>query len=245
MDDCEALERATLAAVPPQAQEDGDGWLLAFDHGTVGRAHSAAPLRHTAGVADGADRVIARYGERGFRPVLRLPDLPAFGALQARLAQRGFAAGKPTLVQWAPAKHLAVLGDPARVVLHAEPGAAWSAVFLGEGFDPVDGASRVAILQRGTASRFAGVLQAGRTVAVGAGCYSHGWCGVHGMRTLPAWRGRGHAGAIIAALGGEATRLGIDRVFLQVEEANTSARALYARAGFTTLWRYRYWQALP
>jgi hypothetical protein len=40
--DVEAIERATVAAVSPEAVEELDGWLLAFDTGTVGRAKSAA-----------------------------------------------------------------------------------------------------------------------------------------------------------------------------------------------------------
>ena len=101
MDDCESLERATLAAVPPEAQEEAAGWLLAFDRGTVGRAHSAAPLRHAAAVADRSDEVVRRYRDRGFRPVLRLPDHAAFEPLQARLEGPGFAPGKTTMVQTA------------------------------------------------------------------------------------------------------------------------------------------------
>src|SRR5688572_17123458 len=46
--DVESIERATLAAMPPSASEEHEGWLLAFDPGTVGRAHSAVPLRHEA-----------------------------------------------------------------------------------------------------------------------------------------------------------------------------------------------------
>ena len=40
------LEHATRDAVAPPAHETLDGWLLSFDSSTVGRAKSAAPLRH-------------------------------------------------------------------------------------------------------------------------------------------------------------------------------------------------------
>jgi len=242
MDDVEAIERATLAAVPPQACEELAGWLLPYDDGTVGRAHSAAPLRHAPVAADAADMIARSYRERGMRPVFRVPDVPALAALQLHLAGGGFAAGKPTLVQAAPLAGLCALASACDVAVRASADDQWSAVFLGEGFDPVDGASRVAILRRGRHSLYAAVADGDRTVAVGSACFSHGWCGIHGMRTAASHRGRGCAAAILAAFAREAQERGIARAFLQVEEGNAAARALYARAGFTTRWRYRYWQ---
>jgi N-acetylglutamate synthase len=124
----------------------------------------------------------------------------------------------------------------------AAPDAAWAALFMGEGFDPVDGASRVAALARAPGSLYASVREGGHTVAAGAAAFSHGWVSVHGMRTAPAWRGRGLAGRILAALAGAATARGVARCFLQVEEGNTAAHALYRRAGFVPAWSYEYWR---
>jgi ribosomal protein S18 acetylase RimI-like enzyme len=61
------------------------------------------------------------------------------------------------------------------------------------------------------------------------------------MRTAPEQRGRGLASRVLGALGRVAQARGIDRVFLQVEEANP-ARAIYRRAGFSPVWRYHYWR---
>jgi GNAT superfamily N-acetyltransferase len=239
--DIEDLERATLAAVPPQHLEERDGWLLAFDDGTVGRAHSAVPLSHggcTPGVLRG---LVERYRERGHAPVLRIPRLPAFQPLAAVLTAAGMAPSRPTLVLWGPAAPVAALGPASGVRLSQAPGPGWADVFLGEGFDPRDGASRLAILGRSRDSVFAQVQDEGRVAAVGSACFGHGWCGVHGMRTSPAARRRGYASAILAALAHEARQRGIERVFLQVQEENAGARALYARAGLAPGWLYEYW----
>ena len=244
METIEAIERATLHAVPPERLESWDTWLLALDHGTVGRAHSAAPLVHAVPRADSLQQLERRYRAEGLKTVLRLPQVPAFDDLRAELAARGYAQVKPTLVQTAPLASVA-----ARAAVHAEvalagtPGADWEQVFLGEGFDPADGASRLAILRRGTHSLFASVRREGSTVAVGAACLSHGWCGIHAMRTLPAWRGRGFATAIVGALLAAARERGVTRTFLQVEQANASARSLYAGLGYETAWGCAYWQA--
>jgi GNAT superfamily N-acetyltransferase len=243
MDEIEAIERATLAAVPPRAQETWNGWLLAFDDGTVGRCHSATPLRHEAPPADTLAGLERRYAAAGRAMVLRVPELSAFAQLQAQLRAAGYVRSKPTLVQTGRVGDLAA---PARAAVAVELAATaapdWEQVFLGEGFDPVDGASRLAILRRGTDSVFASVREHGRTIAVGAACHSHGWCGVHGMRTLPAHRGRGLAGAVLSALAGSARERGVQRCFLQVEEGNARARSLYAGRGFATAWGYAYWK---
>ncbi|HET8747780.1 MAG TPA: GNAT family N-acetyltransferase [Ramlibacter sp.] len=243
MDEIEAIERATLAGVPPRAQESWNGWLLPFDDGTVGRCHSAVPLRHEAPEPGTLAGIEQRYAGAGLATVLRVPQLPAFAPLQAQLRAAGYVAYKPTLLMVGRVSDLAGPAESSAAVELSDSAAAdWEQVFLGEGFDPVDGASRLAILRRGRDSVFASVRQEGRTVAVGAGCFSHGWCGVHGMRTLPAFRGRGFAGAVLSALARRAREQGIERCFLQVEEGNVPARSLYARRGFAPAWGYAYWK---
>ena len=243
MDEIEALERATLDAVPPQRLVHSGGWLLPLDDGTVGRSHSAVPLRHVAPGPDVLADLERHYRAAGLPLVLRLPDLPAFAEFAALLRERGYTPTKPTLVQTGPiAGLLAARRAGVDPEVAAAPGPEWEQVFLGEGFDPVDGASRLGILRRGTRTLFAGLRIDGRTVAVGAACLSHGWCGLHGMRTLPAWRGRGFAGAILAALGQAARERGLEQCFLQVEAANATARSLYAARGLRTAWTYQYWK---
>ena len=125
---------------------------------------------------------------------------------------------------------------------------AWVGVFMGEGFDPVDGAHRVRLLRRAQDAVYAGVRLAlepdapEQLGAVGCACFSHGLVGVHGMRTRPRFRGRGLARQLMAAMGVEAQRRGIVDAFLQVEVENHLARSLYARIGFEPAWTYVYWQ---
>lgn len=244
MESIEAIERATLDAVPPERLDTWDTWLLGLDHGTVARAHSAVPLVHVPPRADALEQLDLRYRAAGLRTMLRLPDVAAFDALRSELSAGGFVPSKPTFVQTAALD--AVLARAATgtdVVITAIAGRDWEHVFLGDGFDAADGASRLAILRRGTHSLFASVRQDGRTVAVGAACLSHGWCAIHAMRTLPAWRGNGFATGIVGALLASARDRGMKRTFLQVEQANAGAQALYARLGYATAWGCAYWSA--
>ncbi|MEJ8845354.1 GNAT family N-acetyltransferase [Variovorax rhizosphaerae] len=244
-EDIEAIERATLAAVAPHTVEEFDGWLLPFDHGTVGRAKSAVPLRHEAprDAAGLLAAIEARYAYQGLPAAFRMADLPCFDALRGALLERNYQRGKPTLTQTSDLRSLVALAPEVPADVDTTPDAGWASVFLGEGFDPVDGASRVQALSRAAGTLFGSVREDGRTVAAGALALSHGWASLHGMRTQQSARGRGLAGRVMAGLAQAALALGYERVFLQVEAGNAPAQALYRRAGFLTQWTYEYWTA--
>lgn len=239
--DIEAVERATLAAVAPEQVEALPGWLLPMDHGTVGRAHAAVPMQHDPAHITPWQAVAERYRAAGHRPVFRLPESPAFADMQAELAAAGWHRAQPTQVQVAPLAGL--LGVVASgCALDERPDEAWMAMFLGEGLDPVDGASRAAALARAHNSRYASLRDGGETLACGMACFAESWLSVHGMRTAAAHRGQGLATRVLAAMAQEAQQRGIDRVFLQVDASNSPALSLYRRLGFTVAWTYGYWQ---
>jgi GNAT superfamily N-acetyltransferase len=237
--DLETLERATVEAVaPPEVLEIG-GWLVPLDNGTVGRAKSAVPLSHDLG-PEAVGAIEAAYRERGLKPAFRLADIPVFEAVRTELTRRGYSAQQPTIFKTGSIADLAAFSEGSAEILVA-PDDAWSAVFLGEGFDPADGVHRIAALTRSLDAVYGAAGEGGQTHAVGVMSFGWGWAGIHGMRTARDRRGRGLAGRVLAALGRVAQARGLERVFLQVEEANP-ARAIYRRAGFSPVWRYHYWR---
>lgn len=240
--DIETLERATLQAVAPEAIEIYPGWLLPMDGGTVGRAHSAVPLSHVQPEPEALNALVRRYEARGFAPVFRLPDIAPFQAMHRALQRQGFTRHQPTLTQTARVHDLLAMPAGWPGELAAAPDTAWLAMYLGEGLDPVDGASRSRSLSRAAGTLFASWRENGQTMACGAASFSHGWLGVHGMRTAAAQRGRGLAGRLLRTMAEEAERRGIERVFLQVDAGNAPALSLYRRLGFTTAWPYAYWR---
>ena len=237
--DIESLERATVEGVAPAKVVEIGGWLVPLDDGAIGRARSAVPLRHDLD-ASALSEIEAAYWTEGLTPAFRVADKPGLRAVRDALATRGYVTDKPTVVEIGDVDRLARLRDTPGDLLN-EPDVDWGAVFLGEGFDPEDGASRVAALTRSPDAMYGRVREDGRTVAVGCVTFGHGWAGIHGMRTDAERRGRGLASQVLAALGRATQARGITRVFLQVEEGNKDARSLYRKAGFQPAWPYRYW----
>lgn len=237
-----AIERATLAAVAPETVETWGDWLLPLDDGTIGRAKSAVPVRHGAFAENDIDVIEQRYRAHSLPPAFRIADVPRFATLIDALTRRGYVGARATLVQIGTAERMRAVSTAASAVLDTTPDAAWTALFLGEGYDPVDGACRIRALSRSDTTRYLSLREDGRTLAGGALSLSHGWASVHGMRTDHAHRGRGLAGRVLATMALVAVERGFERVFLQVEATNSAAQALYRRAGFEQAWTYRYWQ---
>ena len=240
--DIEAIERATLAAVSPPAVEQLGDWLLPFDTGSIGRAKSAVPLRHAPSDAGVVDAIEARYRGRGLTAAFRVPEDEEFVAVRGELVRKGYHIEQPTVVYIGRSEAMLSVSGETPADLSASPDDAWASVFVGEGFDPVDGAYRVKALSRSADALYAGVRDAGKTAAVGVAAFGYGWASVHGMRTNLAHRGKGFAGRVLIALARAALDRGIARVFLQVEENNAPAISLYRRAGFAPAWRYVYWR---
>jgi GNAT superfamily N-acetyltransferase len=218
-----------------------------MDAGTIGRAHSAVPLSHQLETApdETLQHIVQQYQRHGQAPVFRLPDTAS--GLHEALQNLGFKPHQPTWVQVANVADMASSWPPDasawQVTVSCQPDAAWQSVFLGTGFDPVDAAARVRNLSRATHSLYLQVMRNGQAVACGAASISHGWLGVHGMRTAASSRRQGLAAAILREMAVRAQGLGLTRAFLQVDASNTSAQDLYQRVGFRPAWRYAYWTA--
>jgi N-acetylglutamate synthase len=87
---------------------------------------------------------------------------------------------------------------------------------------------------------FASVRRDGRTIAIGRLSLADEWGGLTAVEVDPDCRRSGLGTAVTAALAAQGAARGAERIFLQVVEDNTAARALYARCGFADRHRYHY-----
>ncbi|MFC7305034.1 GNAT family N-acetyltransferase [Streptomyces monticola] len=101
-----------------------------------------------------------------------------------------------------------------------------------------------AVLGSGPSVWFASVPAAGEAPAAIGRCVVDGrWAGFLAVEVDPAHRRRGLATAVMAALGRRALDEGASAAWLQVEDDNTSARALYDGMGFAAHHSYHHYRA--
>jgi ribosomal protein S18 acetylase RimI-like enzyme len=224
-------------------------WLLRAAGGFTGRANSALAAGDPGlPLADAAERVQYWYGARGLPAMIAVPypaGQPECSALDRLLAGRGWTlrSGPATVMIAASAEiasaEIAVTADcRAAVAIEPRPDDAWLARYHYRGQQLPSVALRV--LTSAPWQAFGSVRADGQTVAIGRVAVSGDWAGLTAIEVHPGYRRRGLAGAVTAALAGAAARHGASQLYLQVEDANAAARALYQRVGFTDHHGYHY-----
>jgi N-acetylglutamate synthase len=237
------LEQLTLSTWPPELVGFlAAGWVMTADLGETGRANSCWPLDWHGADADldeAVDAVERWYEKRELKPRFKLiADHPS--DLRETLQARGYTPVKPTLVMTAP---LVFVSTNAPVRLSDHPGPDLSLAVAEEAKSKREAQERLGIARRTPRPRaFASLYTHDLDLAaVGLGVIADGALSVYLMRTREAYRRRGCADAILAGLFNWAMTLEAREAFLQVEEANGPARALYARWGFETRYAYAHW----
>jgi N-acetylglutamate synthase len=223
-------------------QESVGDWLLRAAGGFTGRANSALPLGDPGLPAERAvAEVEAWYRRRGLPPMIVIARGLRTGptALDDLLVRCGWSAPRiPVIVMTARSETVAGYQRDVGMTLAAEPDEEWLKLyhFMGQPLPP----NAVPVLMSAPAQVFASVRRNGRTVATGRLSLAGGWGGITAIDVEPGWRRAGLATAVTANLAALALARGAERIFLQVEEENVAARALYYRCGFTGHHRYHY-----
>ncbi|HZG94791.1 MAG TPA: GNAT family N-acetyltransferase [Mycobacteriales bacterium] len=239
------IEAVTMRTWPPLHLEEHDGWVLRAAGGVTGRANSVWP--RAAGVLDIDSKLAAVerfYAKHGLPSMLQLSPASRPADLADLLQARGYAVrAAPRAVQTAPVQQVAEVGDAAAVRIAPELDETWFTI-LGEvntTFGRNAATARALLAGVNVPSAYAVLTLDGEPAAAGRGVVDSGWLGIFNMATLPAFRRRGAASAILAALAKWASSLGATNSYLQLEADNAAAPALYEKAGFTPAYEYSYW----
>ncbi|SCL41481.1 GNAT family N-acetyltransferase [Micromonospora aurantiaca (nom. illeg.)] len=249
-----ALELAADEAWPAPVRGRLGDWRLRWADGWTGRANSALPVGDPDRPLPAAlDAVQRWYAERGGSALVNTP-LPLAAPVGAELDARGWTSRPPVLVQTVPLRTLTVPpavplptstplptdapadapADMPPVTLTDAPADDWLAIAAGRKGGLPDAARQV--LTGTPRVRFAELREDGRLLAVGRGTVTGAgrWLGVSLLETVPEARRRGLAATVVRALAGWGAAEGATHAFLQVEQSNSGAVALYRGLGFTT-----------
>ncbi len=192
------------------------------------------------------DRFLAEQGwgvRSGAATVMTAPAAQVTRAAGPVLAGAGQAGRDPAGpgVRWAPGGSVGPVGPvaPMAVAIDPEPGEDWLALYHYRGQPSLPPIARQ-VLTSAPWQAFASVRDGGQTVAIGRVAAADGWAGLTAIEVAPGHRRRGLATAVTAALAAQAAARGAGQVYLQVEDDNAAARALYGRIGFGAHHDYHY-----
>jgi GNAT superfamily N-acetyltransferase len=241
----ERIEQAALWAWPPKETAWVEGWLLRAGGGRTRRINSVRTLVFAAG-AD-VDKAIARverwYAARALPACFQLTELAAPAGLDAELEALGYLRLTPSAVLLVDATGVESPGQepielqtrPTPLVMNAVCDPRWG---------PEVRRARAELFARIRKPHVFAVLTEGGQPAAGGLCVVDGdLAAILAMRTEVPFRRRGHARAVFRRLAAWARNAGAKRIYLQVEDDNEAAQALYRPFGGALA--YRYWYREP
>jgi ribosomal protein S18 acetylase RimI-like enzyme len=213
-----------------------EGWLLRATPGLErGRLNSALPLVRDPGL----EVVEAFYAERGLPAQVQVTPADGHPWLTDELDARDWGSRWPSAVYSGrvddAAAAAAADGD---IALLAEPTADWLAAWsLCEGRDVEDVAMHAQLVLAQLDGRAAYAL-APAGAAVGLVVCEDDLAGLFCVAVERDQRRRGLGSAVVGALAAHARERGAREVYLEVEERNAAALAMYARLGLQRRYGY-------
>ena len=241
-DELVAIERAAVRGWPAIDTVAIDGWLARWSSGGSVRANTVAALDFKGDLDRALGRVVQFYRDRGGVPKILITEVSEPSGLDAELERRGWQrhGAHVTLTKHLAASPIRFLGDRAGVTVerHTRADQAWADIYLGGlSVDRRACAHRLADGTPEPRAFFSGVRN-GEVIACGLTVLDGTLASVQCMGTSASARRTGAATAILTAIELYARANGVSRLYLQTDEANHGALALYAAFGFARASRY-------
>lgn len=244
------LDELSGRATAPALVEPLGGWQLrSTPDAPFRRANSVLP---NGDLPDGTElrraiRAVEKFYESRGQPArFQLSAAARPAELDEVLGQRGYAIEAPVVVMCAGATIVLGRTEGDGRVTKERGKRAWERANASLHGDSHGARDRVLAYGRAinalTVAATAAVAPAapGAGMSLGFAVAERGWTGIFGMGTRPEGRRRGAATAVLHTLAQWAVDHDAPRLYLQVEEDNVAARALYGNAGFVDTYHYHY-----
>ena len=243
------IEDAGLNASAPPQQLWMDGWLVRLCPGKAKRARciNALAVGHLT-VSDKLQQAAAVYQQAGLPLVVRITPFSQPPALDETLAAHGLLRLDDTVVMAASFDSLDLSPAlPGHLTLARTDHATYArTVGAMRGSPPDQQAAHAERMATSPVPYLGWLLQQGTEVlACGQTAQEGSFVGLYDVFTAPAARNQGLSRALCAALLRAAAAQGARTAYLQVDAANTPARAVYRRLGFADAYGYHYRSADP
>jgi N-acetylglutamate synthase len=235
------LERvAALGWRAPEESSLGD-WVLRAAEGFTGRANSVLAIGDPGLPIDAAiAQARGWYAERGLSTLISTAfpvGRPDASEVDRFLRDHGWPVLRGAIVMTASAEAVARQADGVEV--RDEPDEDWLDLYRYRGERPPPISRR--LLNSAPWQAFGSVRLDGHTVAIGRVAVAAAWAGLTAIEVAPNYRRRGLGRLVTQALLAAAmTRDDVSGVYLQVDDTNSAARALYRQLGFADHHAYHY-----
>jgi N-acetylglutamate synthase len=248
-----AVEEASLNAWPAHQTVVDRGWLLRFASGYTRRANSVNPIYATGDMADFSEvreqirRCEDRYRNQGQPVVFKITPLIQPADLDAHLERLGYRAEASTGVWLAPLEQPSLhpgsfQADGMQVKCETTLSESWLADFVT--FSQTTDAAvpaLVGILEQILPLHcFVTLYHQSTPVACGLGVVEGSLLGLFDIVTAATARGRGYGTKLLLALLAWGRENDAEHAYLQVMDENIPAQRLYAKLGFTEIYKYWY-----
>jgi GNAT superfamily N-acetyltransferase len=238
-------ERHAYAAWPARERLPLGPWILRANAGVTRRANSVftadsrdVPAGELRWLIETAERF---YAERGLPPVFQISAATRARELDDLLARRGYVVDGASEVWTAAPSWVKQPAISEGIIVRAtEPSAAWfDLAFADDG--PERRRVHEQIVRRSPRPRvFVSAVVGGRLTACAMGVGGEGQTGLFCMTTLPEFRRRGLASALVGEVAAWALAHRDGGVYLQVMREHAGAKRLYWKACFAPSYEYHY-----
>ena len=240
--DAARVEEAGLNALQTQRQLFYDGWLLRLSPGKAKRARSVtAHFGSSRPLREKIDYCERMYAARDLPVLFRMTPFGHPHDLEEALAERGYTAHEPTLVQVAPLTRPPEVDGPDVMLSSPAADAFVAAVGAMRGSTQAHQEAHLERLRNCALDTHAVLATLdGQPVGAGQVMLNDGLAGVFDVVTRRSVMRRGIATRVVERLLGWAWEHGAAHAYLQVDAHNAPALAVYRKFGFATLYRYHY-----